>query len=108
VAFLNHGGKTFQVLGLAPPAVFTSVESLMQSTAASFAPLSDPAALSVQPARLRIITLASAMSVAELAARYPSLSAERLAILNQTTANARLYAGQKVKVVEGKVREDKK
>ena len=106
VAFLSHGGKIFQVMGLAPPASFPSVDPLFRSTLATFANLTDAAALSAQPARIKVIAAPASMTIAELAAKYPSLPAERLAILNQLNTDSRVPAGQKVKVVEGTVRQE--
>jgi predicted Zn-dependent protease len=106
VAFLSHGGKTFQILGLAPAASAAATEPLVRATISSFAPLTDPAALSVQPARIKVIAAPQSMTVAELAAKYPSIPAERLAIINQLNVDSRIEAGQKVKIIEGKVRED--
>jgi predicted Zn-dependent protease len=103
--FVTHGGKTYQMLGLGTPAGFAALEPAISAAASSFAPLNDPAALAVQPARIKLISVPGAMTVAELAGKYPALPADRLAILNQMETSTRLQAGQKVKIVEGKVRE---
>jgi predicted Zn-dependent protease len=103
--FVTHGGKTYQMLGLGTPTGFAALEPAISAAASSFAPLNDPAALAVQPARIKLISVPGAMTVAELAGKYPALPADRLAILNQMETSTRLQAGQKVKIVEGKVRE---
>jgi predicted Zn-dependent protease len=106
VAFVTHGGKTFQMLGLGAPATFSALEPAIRATQASFAPLNDPAALQVQPARVKLVTVPQTMTFAEFARSYSNLPADRLAILNQVEAGTRLEAGAKMKVVEGKVRSD--
>ncbi len=103
--FISHGGKVYQLMGLGTADGFAGLEPTIIETAKSFAPLNDPAALAVQPARIKLISVPQAMTVAELAAKYPSLPADRLAILNQADKTTQLQPGQKVKIVEGKVRD---
>jgi len=106
VTFVSHEGKTFQLMGLAPANAFAGQEAIFKQVQGSFGPLTDPAALNVQPARLKVITAPSAMTLAELVAKQgPGLSAEKVAILNQMEPATRLTAGQKVKVIQGTVRE---
>jgi predicted Zn-dependent protease len=105
VTFFTHQGKTFQVLGLAAPEAFAAAEGVLRQVAESFAPLTDPAALAARPARLKVVVVDRAMTLAELAGRYPGLPVERLAIINQLEPGSRLQPGQKMKVVEGQVRE---
>jgi predicted Zn-dependent protease len=106
VAFFTHQGKTFQVLGLAAPELFAAAEPTLRQVVGSFAPLTDPAALAVKPARLKVVTVDRPSTLAEFASRYPSgLPVEKVAVLNQLEPGSRLEAGQKVKVIEGTVRE---
>jgi predicted Zn-dependent protease len=106
VAFFSYQGKTFQVLGLAAPAVFAAAEPTLRQVVGSFAPLTDPAALAVKPAHMKVVTVDRPSTLAEFVSRYPSgLPIERLAIVNQMEPGTRLQAGQKVKVIEGTVRE---
>jgi predicted Zn-dependent protease len=106
VTFVSHQGKTFQLLGLAPPESFATQEPTFKQVQGSFGPLTDQAALSVQPARVKLVTVPSAMTFAEFAQRNPSgLSTEKLAIVNQLEPGTRLTAGQKIKIVQGTVRE---
>jgi predicted Zn-dependent protease len=106
VTFIAHQGKTFQLLGLAPPERFDSFAPALRQIMASFAPLDDPAALAVQPARVRVVSVPAPMTFGQLMSRHPSdLSPERLAILNQVELSTRLEAGQRLKLVTGKVRQ---
>ena len=106
VTFVSHEGKTFQLMGLAPAAGFAAQEATFKQVQGSFGPLTDQAALSVQPARVKLVTAPSSMTLAELVSKQGSgLSAEKVAILNQLDPSTRLEAGQKVKLVQGTVRE---
>jgi predicted Zn-dependent protease len=106
VTFVAHGGKVFQLLGLAPVNQIAGAEPALRGIVGSFRPLVDPAALAVAPARIKIVAVPSAMTFAAFAASQPrSLPPDRLALLNQMTAETRLSAGQRVKVVVGSVRE---
>jgi predicted Zn-dependent protease len=106
VTFVAYQGKTFQILGLAPTDAFATVEPALKEAMASFGPLTDNAALAVQPARLKVVTVPSAMTFAEFASRHlaPGMTVEKLAIANQVEPGTRLAPGQKVKIVEGTVR----
>ena len=104
-AFVSHQGKTFQLLGIAPADAFAANEPALRATMQSFAPLTEAAALAVQPARIKVISVPQATTLAALAPSYPSLPAARLALINQLEPTAPLTPGQKLKVVEGKVRE---
>jgi predicted Zn-dependent protease len=106
VTFVSHQGKTFQLMGLAPAAGFAAQEATFKQVQGSFGPLTDQAALSVQPARVKLVSAPSSMTLAELVSKQGSgLSAEKVAILNQMDPATRLQAGQKVKIVQGTVRE---
>jgi predicted Zn-dependent protease len=106
VTFVSHQGKTFQLLGLAPPDSFAGQEAIFKQAQGSFGPLTDPTALNVQPARVKVMTVPSAMSFADFVSRNPSgVSTDKLAIINQVEPSTRLEAGQKIKMVEGKVRD---
>jgi predicted Zn-dependent protease len=63
--------------------------------------LSDAQAAALKPRRLQVVTVNSRDTVQSLAARmaYTDAPLERFLVLNGLTANARLNAGQKVKLV---------
>jgi predicted Zn-dependent protease len=106
VTFVSHQGKTFQLMGLSPATGFAAQEATFKQVQGSFGPLTDQAALSVQPARVKLVSAPSSMTLAELVSKQGSgLSAEKVAILNQMDPATRLQAGQKVKIVQGTVRE---
>jgi predicted Zn-dependent protease len=105
VTYFTYQNRTFQILGLAAPDVFASQEGVFREVTGSFGPLTDPAALAVRPARLKVVVVDRATTFTDFVSRYPSgLPVEKLAIINQLDAGAHLQPGQKIKVVEGTVR----
>jgi predicted Zn-dependent protease len=102
VTFVEHGGLTFQLVGFAPAEKLAAADPAFRKTVASFAPLTDPAALAVQPARLELVKLPRKMTVAQFAAEYPSSAAvEQLAIINGVDKDGTLEAGTLAKRVVG-------
>jgi predicted Zn-dependent protease len=102
VSFIAYGGKTYQIVSFTPEAQLRAYEAAFRQAIGSFAPLTDPSALAVQPARLQIVKLPREMSVAEAHAQFPStVPIETITLINGTTANARLPAGTRFKRVTG-------
>lgn len=99
--FIEHGGQTFQILGFATAASWSTRAAEIRRTLASFDRVTDRRVLGVQPRRLDTVTLERAMTLREFAARYPSADADldELALINQTDADTRLPAGTVVKRV---------
>jgi predicted Zn-dependent protease len=106
VAFVSHQGKTIQMLGLGTMENFAALEPAIRTAQSSFAALTDPAALNVQPAKIKLVTVPQAMTFGEFAKSHPALPADKLAIVNQLETSSKLSAGQKIKVVEGTVRKE--
>ncbi|HSN70263.1 MAG TPA: M48 family metalloprotease [Steroidobacteraceae bacterium] len=102
-AFLAHGGRVYQMLTYAPGNAFAAHDSAFGATIASFAPVSDPDILAVEPARIDIVRLDRTTTLQQLAARRPTRTElEKLALINQVAdANVPLPAGTYVKWVEG-------
>lgn len=99
-AFVEHEGRVYQLLGYAARPRWRSYEPAITSSLASFAPLTDPNVLAVQPNRIQLMELRAAMSVDEFAARHPSVvPLEVVALVNQVEPGERLAAGQLVKRV---------
>ena len=66
----------------------------------SFRPLTDQARIGVKPARVRIVTLPTGMTLSEFNRRYPSdVPIERLTLLNGVSADSTLPAGTLAKRV---------
>ncbi len=101
-AFIEHAGRTFRVLGFATESKWSGYREAVEETLESFRPLTDPAALNAQPARLEIVELPRAMGLEEFERRYPSnADSTTLAILNHLEAGEGFAAGQVAKRVVG-------
>jgi predicted Zn-dependent protease len=101
VAFFGYGGRTYQVIGYAPAERFSAYDQVVRQVLGSFAPLTDPQALAVQPQRLRVVRLSRPMSISQVAEQQRSpASPETLALLNQVeSTEVVLPAGTMVKIV---------
>jgi predicted Zn-dependent protease len=68
----------------------------------SFRKLTDPKALNVQPARVKVETVPRAMTLADYYKQFPSsIPIEQVAIINGLQTDSQLEAGQKIKRVVG-------
>jgi predicted Zn-dependent protease len=102
VAFVEQGGKVYQVLGYTPQSRWGSYGDTLRRSLATFSRVTDRRALDVQPKRIEVVTLQDAMTLEEFARRYPStVDLQTLAIINQVNAGDRLAAGTPVKRVVG-------
>jgi predicted Zn-dependent protease len=99
-----HNGNTFLMLGLTVPQVAAQRGPELEAAIRSFRPLTDAAALNVQPARLQLVTIPDAMTGQQFVQRYPSsVPAERVYIINGIEANSTLPRGMQLKRVVGGV-----
>jgi predicted Zn-dependent protease len=103
IRFIAYGGNTYQLLAITGEGTFSRWEGTFGSVLESFARLTDSAALNVQPNRLTVVELPSAMTLSAFQERYPSvISLEELALINQVeSAATRIPAGTLVKRVVG-------
>ena len=102
VTFIQYGDYVYRLLAFATSAAWSGHQQTVANSVASFARLTDQAALSVQPMRLSIIELPQAMTIEAFNQRYPSpISVEQLAILNQVELGTRMPSGTLVKRVVG-------
>lgn len=102
VTFVKHGANTFQLLGYTTEARYSAHKSSIASWIKSFSRLTDQRILSVQPMRLRIETIRSATTLANLARDWNSpVKVETLALINGVAPNASLAPGRLVKRVTG-------
>jgi predicted Zn-dependent protease len=106
VSFIAHRGHVYQVLELSVPAKLSAYAPAFQQVPASFAPLTDPAALAAQPGKLQVLAVPRPMTLAQLYQERPTTSSlETIALINQMQPDTGLAAGQKVKWVIGGMRE---
>jgi predicted Zn-dependent protease len=102
VAFVEHGGHVYQLLGLAPQQRFSSYSKILGSSIASFARETDPEVLAVKPWRVDVVKPARSLSIQEFADAYPGpVSPDELAIVNGVEAPGRYEAGTPYKRVVG-------
>jgi predicted Zn-dependent protease len=101
-AFVGYGGRTYQLLGYSAANRWNRFDQAITGSANSFRRVTDPQILNVEPRRLDLVRLPSAMTLREFAQRYPStVDLTTLALINQVDADTRLAAGQSVKRVVG-------
>jgi predicted Zn-dependent protease len=101
-SFVEHGGKVFQILGITRSRSWRSYGDVLQGSIVTFGPVTSRRALDVQPKRVEVVSLPSAMTLQELARRYPStVDLNTLAIINQAQADTRFAAGDELKRVVG-------
>ena len=103
VAFIAYGERTYQLLGYSSAAQASAYSPAIAAAIRSFAAVTTPAILDVQPQRIDIVNVPSELTVEEFADRYKSsVPADRLAVLNHVqSAKSRLGAGTLVKRVIG-------
>jgi predicted Zn-dependent protease len=102
VAFVSHEGRIFRLVGYTPAARFDAYDRSFADFIRSFAPLRDRRYLDVEPARLDLVRVERATTLAEFLRAYPSTApAESVAVINGLAADAALAPGQVVKRVVG-------
>ncbi|MBW3535073.1 MAG: M48 family metalloprotease [Gemmatimonadetes bacterium] len=100
VAFISHGDLTYQILGYGPEQRWNANERLVSGSIGSFAPLTDPQALAVQPKRLDVVTLSQPMAFSTFLQRYPSaVEPEVVALINQMEVGGTFPGGTLAKRV---------
>jgi predicted Zn-dependent protease len=101
VAFFSYGGATYQVISYAPAGRFEQYDAAFRRALGSFAPMTDPRILSVQPPRVDIVRAEQPTTLTALSARYrTAVPVEELALINQLPgADAQIAAGDLVKLV---------
>jgi predicted Zn-dependent protease len=100
VSFVSHDGGTYRLLGYTPAERIGSHDRVFQQALSSFRPLTDPAALGVQPARVRLVRIDRAMTVDEFHRAFPStIPVAQVALINGVEPNATFAAGAVVKRV---------
>ncbi len=100
--FLGHEGTTYAIFGYAAAGKLQGYDATFKSSMGSFATLSDPAALNVQPAKLKVAHIDSPMSVTDFNNKYPSsVKIEVVALINGVDKGGTIPAGPAKQVVGG-------
>jgi predicted Zn-dependent protease len=102
VVFVEHGGAVYRVVGYALEARWPAYQATVERALQSFARLTDPAALNVQPQRVELVRIDRRTTIADLARQRPSpVPAATLALVNQVEPETPLEPGQLLKWVAG-------
>jgi len=100
--FVEHGGAVYRLVGYAADARWPAVQAAAERALQSFARLTDPAALVVQPQRVDIVRLDRRTTIEEMARQRPSpASVAALALVNQVDPQTPLEPGRLVKWIVG-------
>jgi predicted Zn-dependent protease len=82
-AYVLHGGLTYQLIGYTPAPLYAGYGAALERTIRSFASVTDPQILNVQPQRVDVVRVPTAMTISEFARRFNSaVPPQTLAILN--------------------------
>jgi predicted Zn-dependent protease len=104
VGFVEHADNVFRLLGYTTSDRWPTLQGALRSSVSSFRNLTDRRYLDVQPKRIEIVELDTAMTLAAFNERHPStVDVETLAILNGVEVDTQLVAGNAVKRVVGGV-----
>ncbi|MBW3654979.1 MAG: M48 family metalloprotease [Gemmatimonadetes bacterium] len=100
--FVEHEGAVYAFAGMAPMEKYAQHEHTLRGVMESFGRLTDPAALAIQPARLRIVTASRSAPFRSLVpATLPrGMDAEDLALLNHLRVAAMVPPGRKLKLTQ--------
>ncbi|HLL48728.1 MAG TPA: M48 family metalloprotease [Longimicrobiaceae bacterium] len=100
-AWVSYGGRVYQVIAYTGGGQLGAYDRVFRQTLGSFAQLSDPQALGVQPSRIRVVRVDRRMTLAEFNQRFPSaIPLPELAVVNGVAdANSVLPAGSQAKRV---------
>jgi predicted Zn-dependent protease len=72
IAYYEHRGLVFEILGYAPEARWAARTGAVRATLNSFRPVADAAVLGVQPDRIALVRTDRAMTLEQFHERYPS------------------------------------
>jgi predicted Zn-dependent protease len=102
VGFVESGGRVLQLRGMAVAERWSGQRDAVSQSLGSFRKLTDPRYLNVQPKKVEIVRLSSAMSFREFLDRYPStVDARTVAIVNAVEEAGSLEAGRLMKRIVG-------
>ncbi|HYH45554.1 MAG TPA: M48 family metalloprotease, partial [Thermoanaerobaculia bacterium] len=102
VAFVEHQNKVYQVLGYTLADRFRNYGDELSGALGTFERVTDRRLLDVQPSRLDVVSIPSAMTLEEFNRRYPStVDIRTVAIINQADTNTRFSAGTELKRIVG-------
>ena len=100
--FVSQQGKVLMIAAYAPSQSFGARSGDLESAMSGLHPLNDPKALSVQPAKVQLVTVDHPMTVAEFASHFPStVPPDEVALINGKQTSDSIPAGTQLKRVTG-------
>jgi len=98
--FVEYGGAVYGIVGYAPEARWSTYQAVAERAQRSFQRLTDPAALSLQPHHVDIVTLVRSTTIGQMATERSSpVGAATLALINQVEVQTPFASGRLVKWV---------
>ena len=102
VVFVAHENSTFRLMGLSLGSRWGGYGSVVSRSIASFSPLTDRGALSIQPQRIAIVRPPTDMTLPAFVAQYPSsVTPEIMELINQVEEDELFKGGTPYKSVVG-------
>ncbi len=102
VAYVRYNDNTYRLLGYTLESKWSTYGRPVGAFIGSFDRVTDRRVLNVQPARIKVVKLRRDMPFSEFARRYPSnAKPELLALINHTTTDGVVKAGEAKQVVGG-------
>jgi predicted Zn-dependent protease len=99
-AHIAHGGQTYLLAGLAPPASFAQADAAFGTAIRTFRPLSASEAESIRPNRVDLYVVRTGDTWQSLAERSQgTVTAAALAIMNHAAPGAAPQPGSRIKIV---------
>src|SRR6266436_1699509 len=102
MAFVPFQGSTYMLIGYTKQGGLSEYGNTFLDSMGTFSELSDPSALGVKPARLKIVKIDQPMTVSEFNSRYPSsIKPEQVALINGVEPDGKIQPGYAKQVVGG-------
>ena len=102
LAFIDYRGGVLAMLAVGPESTWENHSDPVAKSFASFASITDPRILKIDPMRIRIENLPREMTLKEFAKARPSVvPVDELAVLNHVDADEKLEKGRAIKRVVG-------
>jgi predicted Zn-dependent protease len=100
VSFVSLDGNTYRLLGYTSAQQAGAYGAAIVQSLGTFRRLTDPVALAAQPARVHLVRISRAMSLAQFNQTWPSsIPLAQLALINGVDTTGTLNAGSLVKRV---------
>jgi predicted Zn-dependent protease len=97
--WIAHRGTVYRIVGLSPARRFAAHKPLFDQTVSSFRAMTSGDTAQLRDIRLRVVPARAGEQLADIARRTGSAwSANEIAVANALAADARLGAGQAIKV----------